>query len=70
MPIKSKYSNEEIETVINELLAVVAKNNLNTDAALMCLGNAASHIINNHFDDKQKTIIAEKFAEALVASTR
>lgn len=68
MPILSKYTNEEVEKIIAELLSVLEKNEASTDLALMCLGNTVSNIINNDVTPKARRKLAENFAAALAAS--
>ena len=68
MPVTSKYSNEQIETIIAELLAVLQKNNAGVELGLMCLGNATSHIIGN-LPAKQKKVIVENFCHSLKSAT-
>ncbi|WP_199611561.1 YejL family protein [Flocculibacter collagenilyticus] len=65
MPIISKYSNQEVEQIIAELLATLKKNNASAELSLMCLGNAASIIIKDNFPKQTREQIAESFSAAL-----
>ena len=41
MAITSKYSNEKIEQILNEMIDVLDKHNANAELALMILGKRA-----------------------------
>ncbi|SHI19462.1 YejL family protein [Ferrimonas marina] len=68
MAIVSKYSNQQVEALLGELLAVLEKHRAPTDLALMTLGNAATVIINDKIAPASREAIAQQFAQALVAS--
>ena len=70
MPIVSKYSNERVEKIVQDLIDVLVKEEASTDLALMCLGNTLSTIINNQVPEKQRDAIAKNFANALDQSTK
>lgn len=68
MPINSKYSDAQVEQVLQDLLAVLTRHEANVELSLMCLGNAASHIIDHSVSKGQKQQVVETFAKALKAS--
>ena len=68
MPIVSKYSNERVEKIIQELMDVLVNESATTDLALMCLGNTLTHIINNQIPEPKQKDIVENFSKALVNS--
>ncbi len=68
MPIVSKYSNERVEKIIQELLDVLINEEVTADLALMCLGNSITHIINNQVPEKQRQAITDNFTAALQQS--
>lgn len=70
MPIVSKYSNERVEKIIQDLIDVLVKEEASTDLALMCLGNTISTIINNQVPESQRDAIAKNFANALTQSIK
>lgn len=70
MPIVSKYSNERVEQIIQDLIDVLVKEQASTDLALMCLGNTISTIINNQVPENQREAITKNFASALTKSTK
>ncbi len=68
MPIVSKYSNERVEKIINNLLNVLIEEETSTNLALMCLGNTVSHVINKQVPEQQRQKVCESFANALKQS--
>jgi len=68
MPIISKYSNEEINNLVDEIISVVQKKQVSVDLALIALGNAVSNIIDNNVAENVKADIAKSFSDALLAS--
>jgi uncharacterized protein YejL (UPF0352 family) len=66
MPIVSKYSNERVENITQQLLDVLINEETSTDLALMCLGNTISSIVNSKVPVTQREKLAENFAKALL----
>jgi len=67
MPIVSKYSNERVEKIIQDLLAVLVKEQATPDLALMCLGNAVTNVV-SQLPEKQRAAIVDNFTRALKQS--
>lgn len=65
MPIVSKYSNERVEKIIQDLHDVLVKESATPDLALMCLGNTLTEIIINNVPEKQREAIVNNFTQAL-----
>ncbi len=70
MPILSKYSNQEVEEIVDQLVAVLAKHKAPVDLSLMCVGNTITHILKEHVPDAKRKAIAENFANALIQSVK
>jgi len=70
MPIVSKYSNEQIEKIITDLIDVLAKESATPDLALMCLGNVVTDILNNEVPENQRVALVENFTNALKQSIK
>jgi len=68
MPIISKYSSEKIETILDEVMEVLHKNDVSVDLSLMILGNSITHIINSQVPANKRSEISSKFIKALSAS--
>jgi uncharacterized protein YejL (UPF0352 family) len=70
MPIISKYKNDKVENIIDEVIDILEKHDAPLDLGLMVLGNAAANIINASLSPKQRKAVAEKFAHALISSVK
>lgn len=70
MPIISKYSNKEINNLVNEVLESIQDKELPVDVALVVLGNTVSNIIDANVSAEKKQVIAQSFADALLASMK
>jgi len=70
MPQASRYKDEQVETLLTELSAVLDKHRTPTDLALMVLGNMITHVINTSVAPEQRLILANSFSEALLSSVR
>lgn len=68
MPIISKYSTEQIETLMQEMQAVLQKHNASVDLGLLALGNLATHIINQQVPEILRADVAKSFSQALTQS--
>ena len=68
MPIISKYSNKKIETILDEVMAVLHQNDVSVDLSLMVLGNAITHVINSQVPVSKRAEISDKFVKALAVS--
>lgn len=70
MPIVSKYSNERVEKIIQDLHDVLVNESATPDLALMCLGNTLTEIINNNVPESQREAIVDNFTNALKQSVQ
>lgn len=70
MPINSKYSNDQVEQVITDLLGVLTRHEASVELSLMCLGNATSHIIEHSIPQKQQKQVIDTFNQALNATIK
>ncbi|WP_054676242.1 YejL family protein [Parasalinivibrio latis] len=68
MPVTSKYSDQQFEQILTDMVEVLEKHHTSTDLSLMIVGNLATNIINSDIPAPQRKEIAEKFAQALVKS--
>lgn len=68
MPIQSNYSDQQVETLLAELLAVLERHKTGTNLSLVVLGNMITHLINAQIAPSQRKMIAASFADALVKS--
>lgn len=70
MPIISKYSNDQVETLVNELLNVLDKQSAGMELSLLAIGNLVTFLINERLPVAQRENIASSFARALQQSVR
>ncbi|HCU5633650.1 TPA: YejL family protein [Escherichia coli] len=68
MPQISRYSDEQVEQLLAELLNVLEKHKAPTDLSLMVLGNMVTNLINTSIAQAQRQAIANSFARALQSS--
>jgi len=65
MPIVSKYSNERVEKIIQNLFDVLVNESATPDLALMCLGNTITEIINKQVPEAKREAVVANFTNAL-----
>lgn len=70
MPQASRYSDEQVETLLSELSVVLEKRRTPIDLSLMVLGNMITHMINTSVAPEQRKTLANSFGEALLSSIR
>ncbi|EGQ8076083.1 YejL family protein [Vibrio vulnificus] len=68
MPITSKYTDEQVESILTEIGAVLDKHGATPELSLMIAGNIATNVLNQQIAASQRKLIAEKFAQALISS--
>ncbi len=68
MPITSKYTDEQVETILTEIGVVLDKHGATPELSLMIAGNIATNVLNQQVAASQRKLIAEKFAQALISS--
>ncbi|KZN40542.1 hypothetical protein N483_17430 [Pseudoalteromonas luteoviolacea NCIMB 1944] len=70
MPIQSKYSNEQVEQIVDSLINVLQEHKAPVDLSLMCLGNSITHILKEHVPESKRQDVADNFAKALTQSVK
>ena len=68
MPQVSRYSDQQIETLLAELSQLFDSHQAPTDLQLMVLGNMVTHLLNTAFSPSQRQKVADSFIHALTAS--
>jgi uncharacterized protein YejL (UPF0352 family) len=68
MAIISKYSTDDVEQMLQEVIAVLDDHQAPTDLALMVLGNATTTLINQRIAPQKRASLASSFAKALTSS--
>lgn len=70
MPIQSRYSNDQIETVMQDLIDVINKHQCDRELALMVLGNTVTSVLTQQFERQQRQAVAEQFSAAMIKSIK
>ncbi|EGR2794495.1 DUF1414 domain-containing protein [Vibrio navarrensis] len=70
MPITSKYTDQQVETILAEIGAVLDKHGATPELSLMIAGNIATNVLNQQVAASQRKVITEKFAQALISSLK
>ncbi|WP_100641598.1 DUF1414 domain-containing protein [Alteromonas facilis] len=70
MPIQSRYSNTQIESVMQDLVDVLNKHQCGRDLALMVLGNTVTTVLTQQYDENQRQAMAEQFSQAMLKSVK
>tara|TARA_B110001452_G_C15071610_1_gene374028 strand:+ start:309 stop:521 length:213 start_codon:yes stop_codon:yes gene_type:complete len=70
MPIVSKYSNERVEKIIDNLLNILIEEKAGADLSLMCLGNTVTEVISQQVPEQQRKAVVDNFVKALQQSIK
>ena len=70
MPQKSRYSDEKVEQILNEMIETLERHQVPVDLSLMVLGNMVTNVINSSIAPAQRKVIARSFADALLSSVK
>lgn len=68
MPAKSRYTNDEFELIMQDVLKVLEQHKVSHDLSIMVLGNLVSSIIQNKIPKDARPIMIDKFCTALKTS--
>lgn len=68
MAAHSKYSNQEIEALMNEMIATLEKHHAPVDLSLIVLGDMVSNLLLSSVSESQRLALAKAFSEALLHS--
>jgi len=69
MPIKSRYSNEQFDTLSQAVFLSLEKNKAKGDLSIMVLGNVLASIFQNQVPANVRDDMVNQFCEALKKST-
>lgn len=70
MPRQSKYSDKQVEKLLNEVTDIFKRNNVTVDLALMVLGNSVTHLLQTSVGREQQTKLADTFCHILKQSLK
>ncbi len=69
MPIQSRYTNEEFETLMQEVFVTLERNNAPKDLSIMVLGNVLATIFENQISEDKREAMVDQFCAVLKKST-
>lgn len=69
MPIQSKYSNQEFETLMQDIFVAIEKNKADRDLSIMALGNVLATIFTQQVNAANRDVMVEQFCKILRKST-
>jgi uncharacterized protein YejL (UPF0352 family) len=70
MPIQSKYSSQQIDTLMNDVIGVFEEHKADTQLSMMVLGNVLSNVLSQQANDEVKQALAEEFSRVLIKSIK
>lgn len=68
MAKRSKYQDKQVDSILNEMVAVLEKHQAPVDLSLVVLGNMVTHLLNHSVGTQQRVALAQAFANALLDS--
>ncbi len=70
MPIVSKYSAEQQDQLLSQVLDIFESQEIPVDLCLMTLGNAVSNVIGRGVPANKRQQVAEQFSRVLLQSVQ
>lgn len=70
MAKQSKFQDKQVDTLLNELIAVFEKHQTPVDLSLVVLGNMVTNVLKNNMGQQQRIVLAQAFSDALMNSLK
>ncbi|KGQ36454.1 DUF1414 domain-containing protein [Gallibacterium genomosp. 1] len=70
MATHSKYSNKQIELLMNEMISILEKQQASVDLSLIVLGDMVSNLLLSSVQENKRIELAEAFSQALLNSLK
>ncbi|WP_230621987.1 YejL family protein [Aggregatibacter sp. Marseille-P9115] len=70
MAIQSKYQDKQIDTILNDMIAVLEKHQAPLDLSLIVLGNMTTNLLTGSVGKQQQQVLAQAFSDALLNSIK
>lgn len=70
MATNSKYSNQQVNAMLNDMIAVIEKHQASVDLSLIVLGNMVTNLLVSSVVTQQREALAKAFSEALMNSVK
>lgn len=66
----SKYSNQQMQLLLNDLASTLEKHQASVDLSLMALGNTVTNLLHSSVGTNQQQALADAFCNALQNSLK
>ncbi|OOF67710.1 YejL family protein [Rodentibacter caecimuris] len=70
MAQSSKYSDTQVNAIINDIIAVLEQHKTSVDLSLIALGNMVSNLLLSSVPASQRQAVAQAFANSLLNSVK
>ncbi|MGR6981919.1 DUF1414 domain-containing protein [Testudinibacter sp. P27/CKL/0425] len=70
MAKQSKYSDQQVQALLNDLAAVLEQHEASVDLSLMALGNTITNLLHSTVGRNQQQALADAFCNALQDSLK
>ncbi|MGV6988658.1 DUF1414 domain-containing protein [Testudinibacter sp. P80/BLE/0925] len=70
MATQSKYSDQQVQALLNDLAAVLEKHQASVDLSLMALGNTVTNLLYSSVGRNQQQALVDAFCHALKNSLK
>ncbi|EKE79833.1 DUF1414 domain-containing protein [Idiomarina xiamenensis] len=68
MPIVSKYNQQQLDHLLDDILTVFESQQIPAELALMALGNAVSNVVEQGYPEEKRAAVAKQFSNILLQS--
>lgn len=66
----SKYTNQQVDAILNDMIAVIEKHQAPVDLSLIVLGNMVTNLLMSSVGANQREALANAFSDALLNSLK
>lgn len=70
MAVHSKYQDNQIDGILQDMIAVLEKHQAPLDLSLIVLGNMTTNLLKSSVGTNQQQALAQAFANALINSVK
>lgn len=70
MPVNSRYSDEQFESIMQDVFTVLENHSAQRDLSLLVLGNVITQIFNQQKDDSRRNEMVDSFCRVLKKTTQ
>lgn len=70
MATNSKFQDKQVDTILNDMIAVLEKHQAPVDLSLVVLGNMVTNLLTSSVGKGQQQALAKAFSDALINSVK